>query len=162
SAATTMEETTEEAFIDSDTYKEMVSECVTKISDAGVLLSNVGQYEYKRWSAFEKIGGSRFDYEEAVSDAISWLAEEANVSETVLEDNYNEICSEYNEISALHINESEVSMVKESFDELFKDYNDLYLTVTDLSGDSSDFVDKYNDCIDSIKSNVSYISAITK
>ena len=135
--------TEESEVFDLDEFIALVSACNDDIMDMGVLLSNMGTYEYNYWKALNDISGN-IDYDSMVSMASDWLNENANENIDTLKESYEKICKQYEEIVVMDITGPEAGETKMIFKELFDYFNSLYLLVTSPSGDISTFSSNFN------------------
>ncbi|MEG1564827.1 MAG: hypothetical protein RR365_14055 [Bacteroides sp.] len=145
--------------VDKQDYKDMVSKCNTDIADAGIILSNIGNYEYNYWEASNNIGGN-IDYAHMLDSAKKWLHEKGNIEFIVVENAYTNICAQYKEIIKINVSGADVDEINDNFNKLFNAYNGMYLLITSPTGDISSFAENFNTYSDDFKSSNSILSLL--
>lgn len=163
----TVEETPEKS-VDIEQYKSMIAECSNAIEDATVILTHVGNYEYNYWSNLINFGRKNIDLNDVSEKGNQWLVENAtessdelyaNVTETTMDDNFNDICQQYAEIILLNVSDSTVSSINTNFESLFNDYSTLYVTVTSPSGTVSSFSNSIVESVGNIEKELKLLAS---
>lgn len=111
------------ADFDIDGYKQQVSELSVKISDASIVLANMGNWEYN----FMKALGS--PSKDMVERAYEWLAEESDYSQEWVEAKDEEIMSDFSNIAAITTG-TQADNIFASLNDLMNVYIAMYCTVT--------------------------------
>lgn len=160
---TTEQETTEAVTDNIEEYKLKIKEFSNTTYEASLLLNNAGKFEGNYWKQLNKFGGT-IDFDDVYEKAINWLIENAdaeyNVTKTKFNDDYKVICTNYSDITGLGVDSTEVSAINEAFEELFKSYCNLYILITEPSGNLSNFIDNTNTYINSIKNTTTLLDTL--
>lgn len=152
-------EPTIEIGISSDGYKAKILSEAEYIESASVLLSNMGKYENNYWKSLSSVGGS-VDFDDVVSSAKEWLKENAEISESKLEEDYKQIITNHSEIISIEPNDTAVTAISSDYENLYNGYRALYQLVTSPSGSRSDFIDNFNEYSDTIKTSLNSIKIL--
>lgn len=142
-----------------DEYKVLVSELKDSVTDALVLVSNMGQYEFNYWETLENIGGT-IDYDAMVLDVSDWMKENVDIDTGTLPSTYADISKKYKGFIKIDVTGAEAEEIQKNAIELYKAFDGLYLLVTSPSGSLSDFAEKYNDYMDIIQTSDSLLSTL--
>lgn len=133
----------EEPTLTFDEYKEAAADFNSSILDASVILSNVGKYEYNFWDALSDVDGE-VDYEDMVDRAMEWLSEKSESDAASVSATYDELSDIYSDLVMCSYDEGGAEEIAENINDLFSAYNQLYLLVTEPSGDIGAFADRFN------------------
>lgn len=123
---------------DLNEYKELVSDCRTKINDACLFVANIGSYEFQYWKNYNAISGRGMP-DNMVDSAFEWLAEEADVTRDAVDDDYNNIRQQYKDIILIEIEGREAEEIDAAFRSMYDAYNSMYSQVTSPSTSLSGF-----------------------
>lgn len=147
---------------DLEAYKQTVSDAVTEINDASVILYNVIKKEIEFCKTFEKISGSSANPEKAFQTAIEWLEEKSDYSEDTILEQYETISEMYKTSIAADVVGNEAEGIKELLDEMFTAYFEMHNMALDPSGSISALTDRYNEQSHIILTNTDKLEILLK
>lgn len=137
--------------ISMEEYRGMVSAFNTKIMDEAVLLANVGTYEYNYWKTFSGLPVyGDMDYSAMVEHAMEWLSENSDSDADAVNAAYDDLIASYAAICDANVDGEVPSDMSELMDATFGAYYQLYLLVTQPSGEIEDFLTTLHDCSNAI------------
>lgn len=84
--------------------------------------------------------------------------EYVEIGEKDIKDDYDIICTNYNEINCIAISDSSYYLTSSLLNCLFNDYQKLYLLITDPQGSPDNFCTTYNDINKNIDNYINVIS----
>lgn len=132
-----------------DSYKESVSDSVNSVYESAVLFGNIANYENNYWEAAEKLN-SFVTPEKLFERAMEWLEEKTGDTAETVKAQYDENTEKYKAIVSTDIEGTEAEEIKETYKEYFDAYIALYNLINSPSVNKSDFVNNYNDCVNTI------------
>lgn len=133
----------EEPSLSFDEYKDKASDFTSSVLDASVILSNVGKYEYNFWDSLSSVNGD-IDYDDMVDRAMKWLSEKSESDSASVSATYDELGVIYSDLVICSYDDGGADEIAENINDLFSAYNQLYLLVTEPSGDIGRFADRFN------------------
>ena len=126
STETTTEVTTEP--FDVEEYKTLVSDCIVKIYDSTVVVSNIINFECKYIKTFQKVAGAskQPSMESVVETGIKGLEEYSDYTEESVKEQYNNITEIYNSIVLSGEGHAEAAEIQTVFSEMYAAYDGFY------------------------------------
>ena len=144
------EEPTKEPF-DLDAYKALAVAFCTTVEENAVDLGKIARRQNNYWEALDALGGF-VTTEKILENSSEWFFEETGLSFSDLEAKYEEHSSLYRDIIMTEIEGKEAEEIESLIRIFFDAYTDLYTLVMSPSGSREDFVDRYNEIIESFRS----------
>ena len=113
---------------DAEEYKALVSDCIVKIYDSTVVVSNIINFECKYLKTFKKVAGASAtpSMESVVETGIKGLEEYSDYTEESVKEQYNEISSMYNNIVLFAEGQAEAAEIQTVFTEMHEAYDGFY------------------------------------
>lgn len=160
SSIATTEKQTSKNEINLDDYKKQVYSLTETIENASILLSNMAKYEYNYMSSLYKISG-RSESDDVVDKGREWLAENGNVEENRIDEDFKTITNNYFEIKTLTVSENDAYVIEEKLSALYDEYSSFYTQAT-TANTIEGFVDDYNEHVNTINELVNVIKTATE
>ncbi|MDD3369235.1 MAG: Ltp family lipoprotein [Lachnospiraceae bacterium] len=154
--SSSISESTVEAYSE-DEFNSKASELYTFLYDSSIELLNLGEREYNQWDASIKLGVSSVDFEKILSDSYSWLSENSGATKETLESDCALIKQQYNVLIDMNVSDGHIDDTLSYIKELYDSYINLYVMVSDPSGEIDAFADSYNSYLKSIKKCTGYL-----
>lgn len=131
---------------DLDAYKNDVQKYYDMITSNGLAIGNVGTYMLYKYEAYVSIGGINYDAEESLESAYDWLENNSDYTKGDIARNHEKIVSDYDEmmfpsVAAITLGGEEFEAIRDSVENLYEQYIELYDQITEPPSNNTDFVD---------------------